>query len=92
MLYKLMCMEGKGLGGGGLEQLSLVAKMEERWRNQKNNLVASSQSGDWFLSLAPWTKSKSYGERKALGTKRLVKKNEVHAGLIRGQATNYSTL
>ena len=56
-------MEGKG--GGGLEPRSLVAEMEERWGNQKNNLVAGPQFGDSVLSLIPWTWSKSYRERRA---------------------------
>ena len=62
-------------GGGGLEPRSLVAEMEERWGNQKNNLVAGPQFGDSVLSLIPWTWSKIEKEGlqiKALRTKRLV--------------------
>lgn len=39
--------------------------MEKRWENQENDLVAGPQSGVWFLSLDSWTKSESYGKRKA---------------------------
>lgn len=55
----------KGTVRGGFEHLNLVANMEERWGNQESNLVAGPQSGFQFLNLAPWTKSKSYGEIRA---------------------------